>query len=180
MVVTASEELENSRLNPGRYIIVHSGRVGWKGRDLPPETWAEIRDDLAREFPERQVLCIDRGWPEELRRSAALIAGADLFVGPDSFPATLAYATGAPAVVLFGSINPRWRLPPTGSFRSVQARGLECLGCHHELPAPRVFTDCPREPEADYAPCMDNIDPEQVTMAAKAVIRKVENAVEIV
>ncbi len=60
---------------------------------------------------------------------AALIAGAELFVGGDSAPLHLAAAAQTPIVALFGPTDPG-RLGPTDPDDAIVYRRLECSHCH--------------------------------------------------
>ena len=67
-----------------------------------------------------------------LRQMAALIAAADLFIGPDSGPMHLAGALGTRSIVIFGSIPPQARINYYPSHEGVVLNGLSCLGCWYK------------------------------------------------
>lgn len=64
-----------------------------------------------------------------LREMAALINGADLFIGPDSGPMHLAGAIGKRSIAIFGSIPAAARINHYPSHESVQMKELACIGC---------------------------------------------------
>ena len=67
-----------------------------------------------------------------VRQMAALIAEADVFIGPDSGPMHLAGAVGTRSIVLFGSIPPQARINYYPSHEAVTMPGLSCLGCWYK------------------------------------------------
>ena len=67
-----------------------------------------------------------------VRQMAALIAEADLFVGPDSGPMHLAGAVGIKSIVIFGSIPPEARINYYPTHEAVLLDGLSCLGCWYK------------------------------------------------
>jgi len=68
---------------------------------------------------------------------AAVIAGAQFFVGIDSFPAHLAQASGIPATVFYGAVHPLTRVWQAGRVWPLVA-GLDCIGCYHAHLEPSV------------------------------------------
>jgi ADP-heptose:LPS heptosyltransferase len=112
-------EIPRARLfaSPSRrarsYAVLHTGATH------PSKQW------LAERFAELGAWLLDTQGLEPvlvhgpefgtLDELLSLIAGAELFVGNDSGPAHAAAAFGVPAVVIFGSSNPRvwypWRAP---------------------------------------------------------------------
>jgi heptosyltransferase-3 len=112
-------------------------------------------------------------WPEV----AALIAGARLYVGPDTSVTHLAAATGCPTVALYGPTDPRlwgpWPahgLPtPWAAAGTVQQRRnvwlvqnpLPCLPCQQE--------GCDRH-LASRAQCLDEMTPAQVLAAVERAL----------
>ena len=112
-------------------------------------------------------------WPQ----LADLIAGARVYVGPDTSVTHLAAATGCPTVALFGPTDPRlWGPVPAGGLApmweargNVQRRGnvflvqnpLPCLPCQHE--------GCERH-VASFSRCLDGLLPAQVVATAEAAL----------
>lgn len=87
---------------------------------------------------------------------AALMRGADLFVGNDSGPMHLAAALGTPTVGIFGSSSPIWT-GPRGARATVVA--VEDFRCH-----PCFLRACP-EPRF----CLETITPRRVMNAARSL-----------
>jgi len=63
------------------------------------------------------------------RSSAAVLAGARLFVGHDSGPMHLAAAAGTSCVAIFSARNPPGQWFPLGEGHDVLYRRVECMGC---------------------------------------------------
>lgn len=138
---------------PGSYVAVDLS-VTWDSRTWPTVETAR----LVRMFRQRGLQVVGLGHhprtvPELIRVGgqpigvvAALIKGARVFVGPDSLLAHVAQGVGTPAVVIFGSTEPRLRIAPQARVSVVRRSDLSCLGCHHRAPAPRHFTECALEP----------------------------------
>lgn len=112
-------------------------------------------------------------WPE----LAALLAGARLFVGPDTSVTHLAAATGCPTVALFGPTDPRlWGPVPADGFDlmwrasgTIQRRKnvwlvqnpLPCLPCQDEGCEKRILS---------FSRCLDELAPAQVLQAVDAAL----------
>ena len=113
------------------YIVIHAGAARAE-KYWQPERWAAVIDHCqnALQLPcifiggcsemERQAIAeirvktqpsfIDLSGKLDLMESAALIAGAKLFIGIDSGPSHLAAAMQTPQITLFGPTNPfHWR-----------------------------------------------------------------------
>jgi heptosyltransferase-3 len=113
-------------------------------------------------------------WP----RLAGLLAGASVFVGPDTSVTHLAAAAGAPTVALFGPTDPRlWGPWPAGGLErpweavgTVQQRGnvwlvqnpQPCLPCQQE--------GCDRH-IMSHSRCLDEMQPGQVLAAVERALR---------
>jgi ADP-heptose:LPS heptosyltransferase len=114
------EELREARratvaLPPG-FLALHPGS-GSPSKNWPFSRFVEAARRLARDAPwllllgpaEAEVTAppeavVARGWP--LRRLAAAVSAAGLFVGNDSGASHLAAAAGAPTLALFGPTDP--------------------------------------------------------------------------
>jgi lipopolysaccharide heptosyltransferase III len=108
---------------------------------------------------------------------AHLLAGARLFVGPDTSVTHLAAATGCPTIALFGPTDPRlWGPVPAGGLNpmwdaagTIQRRKnvwlvqhpLPCLPCQNEGCEGHV---------ASFSRCLDELQPAQVMEAAAAAL----------
>jgi heptosyltransferase-3 len=112
-------------------------------------------------------------WPQ----LAHLLAGARLYVGPDTSVTHLAAAAGCPTIALFGPTDPRlWGPVPAGGLDSmwdasgtIQRRSnvwlvqnpLPCLPCQQE--------GCERH-IASFSRCLDALPPARVLEAADAAL----------
>jgi heptosyltransferase III len=107
-------------------------------------------------------------WPE----LAALLSGAQVFIGPDTSVTHLAAATGCPTIVLFGPTDPRiWGPVPAGGLDAVwEASGtLQCRKnvwlVQHPLPClPCQNEGCERH-VLSFSRCLDELQPVQVQNA---------------
>ena len=125
-------------------------------------------DEVWADAPDVRRLDGHLRWPE----IAALIAGAQVYVGPDTSVTHLAAATGCPTVALYGPTDPRlwgpWPahgLPtPWAAAGTIQQRRnvwlvqnpLPCLPCQQE--------GCDRH-LVSRAQCLDELAPAQVLAA---------------
>ena len=134
----------------------------------PDPTERRYLDALWRDHPAELRLDGRLSWGE----IAALLAGAKVFVGPDTSVTHLAAASGCPTVALFGPTDPRlWGPWPAAGLAqpwvaagTVQRRGnvwlvqnpLPCLPCQEE--------GCERRLDS-YSRCLDELTPAQVVAA---------------
>lgn len=161
-----------------RRIVLHIG-AGTPAKRWPATHWRELlgRLILNGEFQIALVggtgdqqraaeILGDQPWPHvfdasgklELTRTAALLAGADLFIGADSGPAHLAAALGTPVVVLFSGTNHAAQWQPRSARVTVVRHDVACSPCH--------LRQCPW---AEH-PCMTRITPANVLDAATAML----------
>jgi GT2 family glycosyltransferase len=154
--------------------VIHAERInGWPGRNAPLPAFFSAAAMLKK----NGFRVVEVGMAQSLAGHAeykstsfpelcALISSARIFVGHDSAPFHVAQAYGIPAVVPFGAVLPELR-DCSGKVFSVQAEGLECLGCHHYQAAPRTTQSCLRGKPL----CMDRITGgmmiEKITAALK-------------
>jgi heptosyltransferase III len=112
-------------------------------------------------------------WPQLAR----LLAGARVFIGPDTSVTHLAAATGCPTIALFGPTDPRqWGPVPAGGLDpmweaagTIQRRNnvwlvqhpLPCLPCHKE--------GCKQHADS-FSRCLDDLPPARVMEAAEAAL----------
>jgi heptosyltransferase-3 len=115
------------------------------------------------------------GWPQ----LTSLLAGAAVFLGPDTSVTHLAAATGCPTVALFGPTDPRrWAPWPVGGLRepfaahgTVQRRG-NVFVVQNPLPGmPCGLEGCLRNVRS-HSLCLDQ-------MPADSVIRALEEALTV-
>ncbi len=125
-------------------------------------------DELWHDAPEVRRLDGSLRWPELV----ALLAGARLYVGPDTSVTHLAAASGCPTVALFGPTDPRlWGPWPAHGLPAAWAAAgtiqrrrnvwlvqnpLPCLPCQQE--------GCDRRLDS-RAQCLDELAPRQVLVA---------------
>lgn len=88
-----------------------------------------------------------------LRETAAIMAGARLFVGNDSGPAHLAAAVGVPMLVLSGADDPKETSPISKRKKLIYLSELECISC--------VKNTCSMKGEA-FMRCMRDITVDMV------------------
>lgn len=103
-----------------------------------------------------------------------IMSRASLFVGIDSFPFHIAQAFHIPAAVLFGIINPAYRISEPCLVEPIQNKWLKCLGCHHFLPSPRTVTrQCSRDfSMGTNSLCVADISNDQIINSIKEVLKR--------
>ncbi|MBI4497214.1 MAG: glycosyltransferase family 9 protein [Chloroflexi bacterium] len=169
-------------------LAVHPGGEGWRGRKRwTPEGFARVAQELARRY--RGVVLLVGGRAERdltediaarldcprlnlagetsLRQTAALLERATLFVGNDSSPLHLAAAVGTPVVGIYGPSNPEQFAPRSPRAAMVRS-GRPCAPCFHFVGTQAVWD----RPWRFTAPCMAEITPERVIMAAVALLSR--------
>ncbi|MDI3316075.1 MAG: glycosyltransferase family 9 protein [Bacillota bacterium] len=101
-----------------------------------------------------------------LRRTAALLARADLFVGNDSAPLHLAWAMGTPTLALFGPTDPR-NFAPRGERHRLLQVPMSCGPCVHWMGGTLEYLAARRYQEDAPAECMLRLTPERVLAEAE-------------
>jgi heptosyltransferase III len=145
--------------------VVATGGPGAEERAFLDHVWGPL-PDVARKDGQLS-------WPQ----LANLLAGARLFVGPDTSVTHLAAATGCPTVALFGPTDPRqWGPVPAAGLDpmwdragTIQRRNnvwlvqhpLPCLPCQKE--------GCERH-IASFSRCLDELSQVRVLEAADAAL----------
>lgn len=147
------------------YIVLHAGPTHWPGRQLPIPTFIQIVEILkekgyqtveighASSLPNVDVNLTNVSWS----KTAALIKNAQAFIGIDSAPMHLAQAFQKPGAVVFGCVDPQYRIVNPELLRPV-VQDVACRFCHHWQAAPRIYSGCLR----DDPVCMNRITPQQV------------------
>jgi ADP-heptose:LPS heptosyltransferase len=92
-----------------------------------------------------------------VRASAAAIQRCRLFLGNDTGPVHLAYATGTPCVGVFAAQDLPGRWEPVGDATRVFRTDIECAGCQ--------LAQCPRGNE-----CLRSITPDRVFAACRDLL----------
>ena len=145
--------------------IVATGGPARAERSYLDQVWGDL-PDVARQDGQLS-------WPE----LAAVLAGARLFVGPDTSVTHLAAATGCPTVALFGPTDPRlWGPVPAegldpmwAASGTIQRRKnvwlvqnpLPCLPCQNE--------GCERH-ILSFSRCLNELEPAHVLHAVDAAL----------
>src|SRR5690606_9935424 len=136
---------------PRPLVALHPGS-GAAVKQWPPDKWAALAEHLVNAYGARVLLTGAAGREEESIRAiagrarvpttslagkttlqvlAAVYAGCDLVVGPDTGPLHLAVAVGTPTVHLYGPVSPQ-TFGPWGDPRRhrVVTMALACQYCH--------------------------------------------------
>jgi heptosyltransferase-3 len=145
--------------------IVATGGPAAAERAYLDEVWGDLPDIVRRDG--------QLSWPE----LAALLAGARLFVGPDTSVTHLAAATGCPTVALFGPTDPRlWGPVPAegldpmwAASGTIQRRKnvwlvqnpMPCLPCQNEGCEGHILS---------FSKCLDELAPAQVLRAVDGAL----------
>jgi hypothetical protein len=72
-----------------------------------------------------------------IARLLEVIAGADAFVGIDSFPAHIAQVATVRSSIFYGSVHPAFRVLSEGQNWPI-VQSLDCIGCYHTTLAPAL------------------------------------------
>lgn len=95
------------------------------------------------------------------RETAAVLRGAELYVGPDSGPMHLAAAYGVPCAVAFAALDKRGVWFPVGEQHRAIYHAVECAQCH--------LTECVEQKKK----CLTSISVEEMLAAALAAWKNV-------
>jgi GT2 family glycosyltransferase/spore maturation protein CgeB len=158
-IIWASEHCQ------GEYIVFHVGQTSWPGRNIPITTMKQVVEILKK----RGLKTVEIGNSKNLpnvdedfigcswKQTAGIIRNSIAFIGIDSAPMHIAQAFMKPGAVVFGCVNPEYRLVNPEILRPVVAN-VGCQYCHHWRSAPRDFSDCLRNDPL----CMNMIKPDQI------------------
>lgn len=135
---------------PENYIVMHAGNTLWAGRN-----WSSLKfDQISARIREQgyNIVCVgmlsdhkpsycdlDLRGKTTVHQLGHVIKNSQFFIGIDSFPMHIAQTFNIPGVAFFGSILSETRLIGT-SISPVQAKGVRCLGCHHNKSIPCTST----------------------------------------
>ena len=168
----------------GELVVIHPGSGGYsRARRWDAAGFAAVADALHAERGAQIVLVggpdddaaavkaamqtepLDLSGRTTLPELAALLAGADLFIGADSGVMHLAAAAGAPVVAVFGPSNHAAWSPWTPDGRAAVIRsGAACSPCSYVGCQIGLREGCPART------CMRMVTPEQVLGAARALL----------
>jgi ADP-heptose:LPS heptosyltransferase len=135
-IAWADSARKQAGLGDQGYVLIYPGPAATlSGKDTdeyPVESWATILKDFQNRQPELPVVLLQMSntfdtvatltqtvpglkvlQPETIGQVAALVAGANLLISPDSYPLYLAIALKVFALGLFGAKHPDRQLPPT-------------------------------------------------------------------
>lgn len=161
---------------PQKYVVIHAGKTLWVGRNWRKDYFSNIAVKLKDSG--KKVICIgtktDHDVPCDLdfrgktdfQELAYLIKESELFVGIDSFPLHIAQAFNKKGVCFFGSIDPKIRIF-SKNIVPIQAKNLDCLGCHHRKPKPCLFT---KNCETGGEECIESVSVDQMWNKIKDLI----------
>lgn len=155
-------------------VLIQSG-AGWTNKIYPLPWWAEVARGLDQEgfdvwlpgapgeFHLAQTIVeLSNGAARTVDATdfnllAALIRGADLFMGGDTGPVHLAHALGTPVLSIIGPTDPA-RNGPYEALDQVLFHRLPCSYCYKRFDGPRA--------------CLLSISPQQVTAKALELLRR--------
>lgn len=168
---------------PEKYVVIHSGKTMWAGRN-----WSTIKfDQIANKLKlsgfkvvvigtlsdhKTSVCDIDLRGLTNIGELSYVIKKSKLFIGIDSFPMHVAQVLKIPGVCFFGSINPETRLLKNSSITEVFAEDLKCIGCHHRKSTPCTATiNC----EIGIQDCINNVTVDKMWRSIQKIL-DVDNA----
>ncbi len=127
-------------------VAIHAGPTTWQGKNWPVENWVELATILKEQY-DAKILLVGHGDSTPIpcsrdargatteSRTAALLAGCDLFIGLDSFPLHLAQAVKIPTIGLFGVTKPEMiMIQRENSVGVTGDKTLSDYGCRHIRP----------------------------------------------
>ncbi len=143
-------DLALSALSTRPFLVCGPG-TKMQSKDWGVENWAALMQRLSPQFPdhglvlvgakEERAICekVARGWGDHAlnlcgdlqpRETAAVLARATLFLGPDSGPMHLAHAVGTPCAIAFSARGKPGVWFPRGKHDQVVYRPVNCRGCN--------------------------------------------------
>nr|WP_202507072.1 glycosyltransferase family 9 protein [Amycolatopsis rubida] len=134
---------------------VHSGRI------VDALVQAGHRVVVTGAKPEGTTAGVDLSGGTSLLELAAVLAGAEAVVAPNTGPAHLAAAVGTPVVSLFAPVVPAARWAPFGVPAAL-------LGDQHAPCRGSRVRTCP----VPGHPCLDGIDPAEVVAAVAELVKR--------
>jgi heptosyltransferase-2 len=171
----AAGYLEKNKIIKSQRVIGLGPGATWKTKQWPPEYYAKLASDLARNRKARliwfgdgqevelirsiqslmTVPVIQRGLIAaeklSLEQSAALLGRCNVFVGNDSGLIHLASGRGVPVTVIYGSTTPSLGFEPWGKHQVAEVKNLACRPCdvHGKNACPLGHFKCMKELSVD-------------------------------
>ena len=165
----------------GNYVVLHQRRWAWPSRNINPEMWAKVVQQIMEQttayivqvgqahepvFSGHNRLIDVRG-QFSIHELKEVIGNAKLFMGVDSAPSHIAAATNTDMLVLYTSVKEEYRRPlrTQGKFVPI-APDIDCYGCHAENPAPCTTFICKRQD----VECVNKFNPDAIAEQAIKLI----------
>jgi ADP-heptose:LPS heptosyltransferase len=141
------------QLTAGQPIIACGPGTKVQAKDWGTANWCTLMSELSRKFPGHTLVLVgakeDREVSELLaakwlgktvnlcgelapRETAAVLRGAELFLGPDSGPMHFAASAGVPCVIAFAARTKPGIWFPHGKRHRILYRNVDCAGCNLE------------------------------------------------
>ncbi len=139
----------------GRATIACGPGTKMQAKDWGQDRWQALLGRLSREtLPEHGLVLVGAAEEAEIaewvgaewrgpvvnlcgkltpRETAAALARAELFLGPDSGPMHLAAAQGVPCAIVFAAISLPGKWFPVGAVHRPVYHAVECAGCRLEV-----------------------------------------------
>ena len=138
----------------GRPFIACGPGTKMQAKDWGKENWRQLLTRLGAVLPGHALLLVGAkedssvsdysavGWQGPVlnlcgqvtpRETAAVMMGAELFLGPDSGPMHLAAAQGVPCIIAFASRDRRGYWFPVGKHHQVVYHTMDCSLCRLEI-----------------------------------------------
>ncbi len=160
-----------------KYAVYHPF-AGWKPKEWPADRFVQIAKYLVIDYHQKVVIigsaaereaaekiartagtaAVNLAGQIDLKTTAAVIAGATLFIGNDSGPMHIACAVETPVIALFGQNTPK-RYGPWQNKNVTIYHPVECSPCSQ--------TGCSRRPR-----CMEMISVDEVREAIGRILVK--------
>lgn len=137
-----------------KYVVIHSDIRDQQSRNISGVDWEEV----VKHLNSKGYLAVQVGgsYHENIEGAVQIktvatnflmyvIAGASLFVGVDSGPASIAVATNIPSVIFFGSVNPENIHPDLSNVLAIHNHGknvCEKPFCWANTPGSTTGTKC--------------------------------------
>ena len=130
-------------------VIAFHWRAGWVNRKWPKERWMQLAVRLREEFhivevggTEDERLEVGEQFYGKLWEDVtALYQMCKVVVCIDSVSLHIATGVQTPTVCLFGTTKPELVIENKYLY-PVTTDKLDCLGCHHEPPYPKIHSSC--------------------------------------